>query len=198
MVTLVIDGTGRSEDSSKTKYLANKYLATQNYDNIELVDLYKISPPFVDSEIIKYWETDADTLANNLLKQFISADRYIFIYPTWNWSVPAIVRAYLDLIIISGKTFGYNSIGLKKGLLKNKSAILISTTGGREYPKLLGSLIGAQSGDNYVCQILKTLGIKKIKRISIDRTAYRFQDSNDNFDYKKYHRYVDKLILKHK
>lgn len=197
MKTLIIDGTGRTEDRSKTKYLANRVIAKLDFANVEVVDLYNISVPFVTSEIIDSWKTDRnDTEALELLTQFETADRYVFIYPTWNWTVPAIVKAYLDLVLISGRTFGYDNRGKRVGYLGDKQAILISTTGGKSYSPLIAAILRAQDGDNYTVQMLKTMGIKNIKKYRIDNTAYDYNDESGKFSPAKYQARVQQLVDK--
>ncbi len=197
MRTLVIDGTGRGEDESKTKYLANRVLDKLELDNVEFLDLYQIDIPFVTLDIIKSWTSNSEeTQALKLLNQFENSDQVIFIYPTWNWSVPAIIRVYMDLIIISGRTFGYNEKGKSIGYLTEKKAILISTTGGKTYSRVTASLLKAQSGDNYMKQVLATIGIKQTTIYSIDNTAYDFNDENDKFDFAKYKNRVEEVCNK--
>lgn len=197
MKTLIIDGTGRDERDSRTKYLANRVIAKLGLTDYELVDLYNIELPFVTKEIIASWATDeGDTRALNLLRQFEHADQIIFIYPTWNWSVPAIVRAYMDLIIISGRTFGYDNHGKACGYLTSKNAILISTTGGKTYGPLKAALLKSQSGDNYMVQVLNTMGIKQIKKYSIDNTAYDFNNNQGKFDHALFQKKVQQIVDK--
>lgn len=196
MKILVIDGTGRDSEHSRTKYLATEYLQKAKIIDYQLLDLYSIPLPFVDQEIMTGWLKGNESLANNYLRQFQNADMYIFVNPTWNWGAPAIIRAYLDLIVISGITFKYNKLGFKQGCLTDKQAVLISTTGGRTYPRVIASLLKAQSSDNYMVQILKTLGINQIKRVHIDRTAYRFIGNNGKFDWNLYREYVEKYLSK--
>lgn len=191
---LVIDGTGRDEVNSRTKLLANRVIAKQKFRNIEYLDLYNMNIPFLNNSIQASWKSNiGNEKAIQLLEQFESADIYIFIYPTWNWSVPAIVRAYLDLVVISGRTFGYDEKGKKIGYLKNKLAVLISTTGGKTYPKVIASMLGQQSGDNYTKQILNTMGVRDIKICSIDNTAYDYKLPDGSFDNEKYMAKVNKL-----
>ncbi len=194
MKTLIIDATGRTEETSRTKYLANRVIANLNIEDSIVVDLYNQDIPFVTNEIIESWKTNkTDTQALQLLTQFEAANRIIFIYPTWNWSVPAILRTYMDLIIISGRTFGYDSKGRSYGCLKGKEAVLISTTGGKTYNSLLATLLKAQSGDNYMKQVLNTIGISKISNYSIDNTAYDFNNSEGNFDMSLYAKRVEQI-----
>lgn len=197
MKTLIIDGTGRDETKSRTKYLANRVIKQMNLKNVEVLDLYNMELPFVTPQIMADWKTDkVDTEAQKLLVQFEQTDHVVFIYPTWNWSVPAIVRTYMDLVLISGRTFGYNSNGKKVGYLKNKQATLISTTGGKSYPKVIASILGSQDGDNYMKQVLKTMGITNITTYSIDNTAYNYNDENGKFSQEKYYKKVEEIVKK--
>lgn len=197
MKTLIIDGTGREENDSKTKYLANRVISKLELNDVQIVDLYNTDIPFVTPEIIASWKTmDTNTPALKLLTQFEVADQYIFIYPTWNWTVPAIVKAYMDLVLISGRTFSYDQSGKKHGNLVNKNAILISTTGGKSYPSVIATILKAQDGDNYMVQMLKTLGIKKIQKYCIDNTAYDYNDSNGEFCKEKFEKKVNLIINK--
>lgn len=197
MKTLIIDGTGRDERDSRTKYLANRVIDKLDLTDIEVVDLYNTEIPFVTKEIIESWSTTrTDSIALKLLEQFEQSDQLIFIYPTWNWTVPAIVKAYMDLVIISGRTFGYNSKGKSEGYLTDKQAILISTTGGKSYGPLRAAVLRAQDGDNYMTQVLKVIGITDIKKYSIDNTAYDYNDQNGKFSDLLFSQKVDSIVSK--
>lgn len=194
MKTIIIDGTGRDETKSKTKYLANRVIKNLNLSDYELVDLYNIEVPFVTMEIIESWKTSqVDSQALRLLTQFEAADQVVFIYPTWNWTVPAIVKAYMDLVIISGRTFGYNNHGKQEGYLQSKHAILISTTGGKSYGRIRAAIKRAQDGDNYMVQMLNVMGIRNITKYCIDNTAYDYNDADGKFSPEKYAAKVEAL-----
>lgn len=44
--------------------------------------------------------------------QFLDADKYIIASPLWNLGIPAILKAYIDYICITGITFKYTSVGI--------------------------------------------------------------------------------------
>ncbi|WP_062059814.1 NAD(P)H-dependent oxidoreductase [Aquimarina longa] len=50
--------------------------------------------------------------------------------PMYNFCIPASLKAYFDLIARAGKTFKYNEQGYPMGLVINKRAVVIITTGG--------------------------------------------------------------------
>ena len=41
----------------------------------------------------------------------VEADKYIFAAPMWNLSIPAILKAYIDYISVTGITFKYTAEG---------------------------------------------------------------------------------------
>jgi NAD(P)H dehydrogenase (quinone) len=59
------------------------------------------------------------------------ANHLIFIYPTWWWSPPAILKGYFDRVFTPDFAFDANS-DPSLGLLKNKKVIIIQTTGAPE------------------------------------------------------------------
>ena len=47
-----------------------------------------------------------------------------------NFGVPASLKAYFDQVARAGVTFKYNEQGVPEGLLKNKKAFVVVTSGG--------------------------------------------------------------------
>ncbi len=201
---LIIDATGRSSAESRTKLLSEAVLAKRNFEGKEVIylDLYNEDLPKVDNEVLKSRKSEeysnhGAARAFELLTQFEAADEYIFIFPTWNWSVPAILKEYIDLIMVSGRLFTYRGMKIV-GLLDQKKATIINTTGGPVLPNLLATVMNNQSGVNYMQNILKIMGIKNVDKYIIDGTSYRFKnkEKNMNFDPELYQAKVDKVVSK--
>jgi FMN-dependent NADH-azoreductase len=64
-----------------------------------------------------------------LLAELEQADEYVFGVPMHNFGVPSVLKLWIDQIARVGKTFSYAD-GTPKGLLKDKKATFIITTGG--------------------------------------------------------------------
>jgi FMN-dependent NADH-azoreductase len=64
-----------------------------------------------------------------LVAELEQADEYVFGVPMHNFSVPSVLKLWIDQIARVGKTFSYAD-GTPKGLLKGKKATFIITTGG--------------------------------------------------------------------
>ena len=79
----------------------------------------------------------------------------------WNLSIPAILKAYIDYVSVTGITFKYTEEG-PVGLLNNKKAVHIVSRGGeyRNSPY--------EMGDRYLRCILRFFGINDIETIAIE------------------------------
>jgi FMN-dependent NADH-azoreductase len=47
----------------------------------------------------------------------------------WNFGIPSLLKAWIDLVVRPGRTFNYAESGVV-GLAKGKRAILVSASGG--------------------------------------------------------------------
>ena len=63
-------------------------------------------------------------------KQFAQADAVVFAAPYWDFSFPAILKIYLELLCAQGVTFNYSPEGIPTGLVKATKAYYITTVGG--------------------------------------------------------------------
>ena len=79
----------------------------------------------------------------------------------WNLSFPAILKAYIDYVSVTGITFKYTAEG-PVGLLNNKKAIHIVARGG-EYVNA-----AYEMGDRYLRTILGFFGITEVETLAIE------------------------------
>ena len=63
-------------------------------------------------------------------KQFSNADVIVISAPYWDLSFPALLKAYIENISISGISFNYTANGIPQGLCKAKKLYYITTSGG--------------------------------------------------------------------
>jgi FMN-dependent NADH-azoreductase len=40
---------------------------------------------------------------NDIVEQYIAADKYVFVSPIWNFSFPPVLKAYIDAVCIAAK-----------------------------------------------------------------------------------------------
>jgi FMN-dependent NADH-azoreductase len=113
--------------------------------DVELVNvnLYDEKPPFYSYELYKrswypvldetYEPSKAEEMAlNYAAKQadaFNEADVLVLTMPMWNFSVPAIMKAWMDQILCPGLTFSISPEEGVKPLHKIKSVVLLVASG---------------------------------------------------------------------
>ena len=63
-------------------------------------------------------------------KQFAQVDAVVFAAPYWDFSFPAMLKTYFELLCAQGVTFTYSPEGIPTGLVKAKKAYFVTTVGG--------------------------------------------------------------------
>lgn len=120
-------------DGSRTLKLANAYLSGKS--NIVTVDLGTAEVPVLNGELLKIYN-DAVASHNfshrifDYAKQFKEADEIVIAAPFWNYTVPAILHAYLELVCSQGVTFDMGEDGAYHTLCKAQKITFITTAGG--------------------------------------------------------------------
>lgn len=72
-----------------------------------------------------------------ILDEFLAADTIVIGVPMYNFAIPSQLKAWIDRILVPGKTFGYGPHG-PEGLAKGKRVVLVITR---------GNFYGAASGN---------------------------------------------------
>jgi FMN-dependent NADH-azoreductase len=67
-------------------------------------------------------------LSDELVDEFLAADRCLFSVPMYNFSVPSNFKAYIDQIVRVGRTFTFEN-GQGKGLVNGKKVVFITSRG---------------------------------------------------------------------
>lgn len=161
-----IKNEGESRTFKVSDSFVEEYKKNNPEDEIITLDLYKENIDFlrVDDLGKLFGPKDEESKNNSILKyayQFADADKYIIAAPMWNLSFPAILKAYIDYVSVSGITFKYTAEG-PVGLLNNKKAVhIVSRGGGYDNSPY-------EMGDRYLRTILGFFGIKDIETIAMD------------------------------
>jgi len=110
-------------------------------------------------------------LSDKLVKELKESDVIIISAPIYNYGPPATLKAWSDLAARVGETFKFKPDGRREGLLKNKRAYLVITSGGTKL----------NSKEDFLTPwlkfILEFFGIKKIDIISADQMALDYEKS---------------------
>ena len=105
----------------------------------ELIDLYAINydPLLKNAELYSAGRYEVSAQNREFQDKIQTADRLLFIYPTWWGNLPAMMKGFFERVFISRFAFRYK-FNVPFGLLKGKKAAVFSATGG---PALYNNLI---------------------------------------------------------
>ena len=102
------------------------------------IDVYKDEIPLLDAKLLPAFfgapPADAETARRRerqkaILDQFLAADLLVIATPMWNFNAPPMLKAFIDTILVAGKTFKYTAAG-PVGLATGKKAVLCIASGG--------------------------------------------------------------------
>ena len=100
--------------------------------------------------------------SDEMIAELEAADTIVIGVPIYNFSIPAALKAWIDLIARARKTFRYTEAG-PEGLLRGKKAYLVVTSGGVP----VGSDYDFATG--YLRHVLGFVGITDVSIIAADQ-----------------------------
>ena len=179
MRILRIDSSAQTE-TSQSRRLSNRIIdglhALGKSPDVAVRDLDERLPQ-LDSAWIEANTTPIDdrtddqrktlALSDTLITEIEAADTLIIGVALYNFSIPASLKLWIDLVCRVRKTCAYSEDG-PKGLMTGKKAIVCFASGGTAF----GSDIDFASG--YIRHILGFIGITDVKFITADK---RFEDN---------------------
>ncbi|SDE03056.1 FMN-dependent NADH-azoreductase [Glycomyces harbinensis] len=92
-------------------------------------------------------QAEAAKVQDELIEEFLGAGAYLFTVPMYNLTMPSVFKAWLDQIVVDGRTFSHSGPSRAAG----RPAVLISTRGGGYGP---GS---PREGYDYVVPALEAI-----------------------------------------
>jgi len=110
-------------------------------------------------------------LSDKLVGELKESDIIIISAPIYNYGPPATLKAWADLAARVGETFRFKPDGRREGLLSNKRAFLVITSGGTKL----------NSNEDFLTPWLKFIlnffGIEKVDVVSADQMALDYEKS---------------------
>jgi len=146
---LHVDSSSRSEHSVTrllSTYLVDALKASDPSSQVKHLDLPALHTPYVTADGIAAVYTSpaqrtevqqkALQATEHYVDDVVVSDIYVFGVPMYNFTVPAVFKAFIDLIVVPGKTFSYEN-GVPKALLtKKKAYVLVASGGNYEQPPM--------------------------------------------------------------
>jgi FMN-dependent NADH-azoreductase len=107
-------------------------------------------------------------LGGAVLDEFLAADIVVLGAPMYNLGIPAQLKAWVDRIIIAGKTFHYTETG-PKGLAGGKRVVLALARGGFYGPGTPAAAV--EHSESYLRAVLGFIGLPEIEVIVAEGIA---------------------------
>lgn len=115
-------------------------------------------------------------LSDELIAELEKADEYVLGVAMHNFSVPSVLKLWIDQIARRGRTFEYDETGVR-GLLHGKKATIVIASGG-VYE--LGTPAGAMNFvEPYLKAFLSFLGVTDIKFVTVSGASQLMQGKVD-------------------
>lgn len=186
---LVINSSPRSNSVSRrlTRHISEDWLAKNPNGRIIERDLARGSLPFLTEEWIVANVTPVDkrtaeqnetlALSDALIEELMAADLIVLGVPMHNFSIPASLKAWIDLITRAGETFSYGDTG-PKGLLPSTKKVLAVVTRGGAY----GEGSPADFQVPYLRHMLSFIGLTDVTIIEADKQAFGADAAQQSVD----------------
>ena len=141
---LHIIATPRGEESRTLKVsraFLHAFAAGHPYWVVEELDLFKEELPPLSAKRVdgKYMLLEGQDLYGSLreawgdiiaqIERFLSADGYVISTPMWNYSVPYVLKQYIDIIIQPKYMFRDTEHG-SEGMARGRRMVVVNTCGG--------------------------------------------------------------------
>lgn len=117
--------------------------------------------------------THAVAQSEKLIQELESSDAVVIGTPVNNFTVPSVLKAWIDNVLRMGRTIGVNEQGEKVGLIQDKPVYFAIASGGFFYGEK------AKQPDfmtPYLSAALGCIGIKSVEFIPVQGTAFLSKD----------------------
>lgn len=132
------------------------------------IDAEWIGAAYTPAEALTDGQREKLSLSDALIGELEQAQHIVIGVAMHNYSIPAVLRLWVDQVVRRGKTFSYTSGG-PVGLLKGKKATVILASGGL-YDA--GSPAAAMNhAEPYLRTILSAIGIADVTFLTVGGTA---------------------------
>lgn len=129
--------------------------------------------PHLTGPVLTKADADAAAESERTLQEFLDSDLLVIGAPMYNFGIPSTLKAWIDRIAVSGRTFRYTASG-PEGLATNKRAVIVSGRGG-----IYGENSPADFQEAYLRQVLAFLGVTDVEFVRIEGVGYSPQHRAD-------------------
>jgi len=143
MSTLLVVNSSPFHETSVSRHLSEEFV--QNWkqsnpngkvitrdltsSNLKTIDAAWVGASYTPKDARTEEQKQALEVSETLLGELRAADEYVFGVPMHNFSIPSVLKLWIDQIARVGETFSYTD-GVPKGLLQGKKATFLVASGG--------------------------------------------------------------------
>jgi FMN-dependent NADH-azoreductase len=146
------------------------------------IDAGWIAAAYTPREALTVEQKQTLALSDDLITELQSADEYVIGVAMHNFSVPAVLRLWIDQIARKGLTFAYSENG-PQGLLRGKKATVVVASGGVYAPGTPAATMNHI--EPYLKTILGFVGVTDVKFIAAGGTAALMSGTTDRSKFLK-------------
>jgi FMN-dependent NADH-azoreductase len=189
---LIVNSSPRSSSVSRrlTRHAAEDWKARNPEGRTVERDLAAQPLPFLSEPWIQASYTPADQrtaeqrqlleLSDRLIQEILDADVIVLGVPMHNFSIPASLKAWIDLIVRAGKTFAYGANG-PQGLIPSGKQVLVIVSRGGAYAE--GTPAAAADFQvPYLRHMLGFIGLQDVTVIDADKQAFGADTAQQSID----------------
>ena len=142
-------------------------LEVQTWDlakGMEHIDGDWVAANFTPEDVRSAEQRDRLVTSDRAVKALQEADAVVLTVPVYNFSVPSVLKAWIDHVCRAGVTFRYTDQG-PKGLLDDRPVYLVMASGGVPFGG------PADFASTYLRQVLRFIGIEDVRLIGAEGVA---------------------------
>jgi len=189
---LHINSSGRYKDSltrNTSTQVINKLMQTLPNRELVIRDLASglpfVNEPWINANFTEKGQRTSEQhqaleFSDKLIAELQSSEYIVIASPIYNFNVPAVLKAWIDMIARVGVTFRYTKSG-PIGLLQNKKVYIVMASGGVPIESEMDLT------SKYLKQVLAFIGVSDVRVIDVSKVT----GDNGQIDEQKLARLVD-------
>src|SRR5277367_6239904 len=119
------------------------------------------------------------------LEELLASDVLVIGAPMYNFSIPSQLKAWIDRVVVAGKTFRYGANG-PEGLLKNKKVFIASSRGSVYAPG--SSAAALEHHESYLTGVLSFIGLTDVAIVRAEGLAFGPEEGSRHVEGARKHR----------
>jgi len=165
MKVLHVDSSILGDNSASrvlSREIVSKLSAKHPDAEVKYLDLAAAELPHLSGRSLAKLDADESALSANTLDDFLAADVIVIGAPMYNFTIPTQLKAWIDRVVVAGKTFRYTQSG-PEGLAKGKR-VIVGLSRGNVY----GPGSPAEFAESYLKHVFGFIGVSDIEFIRAD------------------------------